>query len=186
MSRETHQPNLILVGFMGTGKSTVGPIVAQMMGRPFVDTDMLIEQEAGLSVSEIFALRGEAAFRVLESAACCKVANRDGLVVAIGGGALLDPRNLEILQGTGVLVLLSCETGVLVQRLTASAARGERPLLAGDVGERVTRLLNEREHIYAPIMLRIDTTSRTPLQVAETVLTLYQDATRAEIEVGAK
>lgn len=182
---QARRPNLILAGFMGTGKSTVGPILARIMDRTFMDTDSLIEQEAGLPVSEIFASRGEAAFRALEAAACRLVGESAGLVVAVGGGALLDARNRAALEATGVLVLLSCQAPALVQRLRESAERGERPLLAGDIGETVGRLLKEREPVYSSVRLRVDTTGRTPEQVAEAVLALYREAALVESKVGA-
>src|SRR4051794_10502177 len=117
-------PNLILAGFMGTGKSTVGPIVARALDMPFLDTDRLIEQQSGLPVSEIFARHGEPAFRVLEHEACHIVAAGASHVVAIGGGALLDPTSRTVLEATGVIVLLTCRSDVLVERLRESALRG--------------------------------------------------------------
>ena len=178
-----YEPNLVLAGFMGTGKSTVGPILARMLDRTFVDTDRVIEQDAHLTVSEVFARHGEAAFRALECDVCTQVAESAGLVVAVGGGALLDQRNRAALEATGVLVMLTCRTESLVQRLRESGERGERPLLGGDIGETVSRLLEERAPVYTSVALQVDTTNRTPENVAEAVLALYSDAVQARHRV---
>lgn len=186
MSVPQHEPNLILAGFMGTGKSTVGATLAQMMHRTFADTDVLIEHEAGMTVSEIFTVHGEAAFRVFERNACRQVAENSGQVVAIGGGALLDRHSRAILEASGVLVLLSCRADILVQRLAESAARGERPLLKGEIHETVSRLLEERHPVYSSVGLQVDTTCRTSEQVAKAVLVLYRRAVRVAVKAGIK
>lgn len=178
------EPNLILAGFMGTGKSTVGRIVADVLGRLFVDTDRLIEQDAGLSVSEIFARHGEPAFRALEREACLRVARVASHVAAIGGGALLDPSSKNALEATGVVVLLTCHPDVLIERLRGSAGRGERPLLASDFEANVARLLTEREPVYASVSLRIDTTGREPDETAEQVLAVYEAEVRQMTKAG--
>jgi shikimate kinase len=175
---EIRNPNIVLAGFMGTGKTTVGRLLARRLGRPFVDTDALIEEGAGMTVAAIFAGEGEAAFRRLESEVCRRVASSGGQVVALGGGALLDGGNRATLESAGVLVLLTCRPDTLVERLTESARRGERPLLRDDVEDTIGRLLEAREPVYSTVRLRVDTTERTPEEVAEEVLNLY----RHEIE----
>ncbi len=180
-----YEPNLVLAGFMGTGKSTIGPILARMLGRTFVDTDSLIEQDAHLTISEIFARHGEAAFRALESDVCTQLAKSAGLIVAVGGGALLDQRNRAALEATGVLVMLTCCIESLVQRLGNSVERGERPMLSGDIGETVSKLLEERAPVYSSVALQVDTTGRTPEQVAEAILALYTEAVPDKLNAGA-
>jgi shikimate kinase len=179
------EPNLVLAGFMGTGKTTVGQLLAASLGRPFVDTDALVEAAAGMTIAEIFARQGEAAFRAHEREACREVAGRRGLVVAIGGGALLDPANRAALEGSGVLVLLTCERQTLAARLRESARRGERPLLAGDLERTIERLLEQREPVYSAVRLQVDTTRATPQQVAEQVLGHYRDAIASPVRAGA-
>ena len=170
------QPNLVLAGFMGTGKSTVGQLLAHTLGMPFLDTDRVIEKEANLTVAQIFAGHGEATFRAWERDVCHKVVSTSGQVVALGGGALLDPGNRASVERAGVIVLLRCHPDVLVQRLTESAKRGERPLLLADIRETISRLLTEREPVYSAIQQQVDTTELTPEEVAGRVLALYEHA----------
>lgn len=121
--------NLVLAGMMGTGKSTVGALVAMRLARPFVDTDVLVEREAGASIADLFRERGERAFRDLEASAIRAVSSLRGQVVAVGGGALLRPDNVTALRGTGDIAVLDAEPEVLAGRV--AAAPGSRPLLAG-------------------------------------------------------
>src|SRR5215470_5572891 len=98
---------IVLMGFMGTGKSEVGRRLAQRLGRAFVDTDQLVEERAGKRVAAIFADDGEPAFRGLERTAVADAAARAGAVIAVGGGAVLDPENVRVLRAAGVLVHLT-------------------------------------------------------------------------------
>jgi shikimate kinase/3-dehydroquinate synthase len=168
------RPNLVLAGFMGTGKTTVGRLVAERLGMPFVDTDALIEADAGMSVREIFAREGEPHFRALEHEICMRVASESGQVIAVGGGALLDYNSHAALEKSGDIILLTCETETLLARLESSALRGERPLLEGDFKRSVSELLEARKAIYGRIMLRVDTTHLTPEAAASKVLELYE------------
>lgn len=172
--------NIVLAGFMGTGKSTVGRLVAARLGRPFVDTDQLVEAEAGMPIKKIFEVRGEAEFRILERIACLRVSTLRGHVVAVGGGALLDPANRAALEAGGVLVLLTCEADRLAERLEESALRGERPLLSGDFRERIAHLLDARRPVYDSVRLKVDTTHLNPEQVAREVITLYEAEARTQ------
>ena len=179
MSRPS--PNLVLAGFMGTGKSTVGPLVASAMGRAFVDTDAIVERDAGMTIRAIFATRGEPAFRALERQAVREAAGMDGVVMSIGGGALLDPENRRALEATGVIVLLVCESDMLVMRLEESMRRGERPLLGEDLRGSVERLLRAREPVYSLVRLKVDTTHLAPDEAADRVLALYRQAVQEEV-----
>ena len=168
------KPNLVLAGFMGTGKTTVGQLVAARLGMPFVDTDALIEAEEGMTVPGIFASKGEPHFRALEREVCMRVAHQAGKVVTIGGGALLDYDIHAALERNGILVLLTCEIDALLGRLKTSALRGERPLLDGDFRQKVNELLAARKPIYERVTLRVDTTHLTPAQAATEVMELYE------------
>jgi shikimate kinase len=178
MSRQT--PNLVLAGFMGTGKSTVGPLVARLLEWPFVDTDTLVEHEAGMPVREIFATFGEPAFRALERQALGKAGNMERVVISVGGGALLDPENRRTLEASGVVVLLTCQREALVSRLEASMRRGERPLLGDDLPGSIAALLKVREPVYSLVRLRVDTTHLTPDEVTDRVLELYRRTIQQE------
>ncbi len=131
-----------LVGVMGAGKTTTGRLAASLLGVPFRDTDELIESQAGMKISEIWARDGEEGFRALESAVIASLAGSDG-IVATGGGAVLDPDNRRAM--TGVVVWLTASPQTVADRVDSAG----RPLLAGSgVTERVATVLAEREAIY--------------------------------------
>jgi shikimate kinase len=114
----------------------------------------------------------------MERQAVREAANMVGVVMSIGGGALLDPENRRALEATGVIVLLVCESDTLVARLEESMRRGERPLLGENLRERVETLLEAREAVYSLVRLRVDTTHLAPEEAAERVLALYRQAVR--------
>lgn len=150
---------------MGAGKTTVGAACARRLGRRFVDVDDLVEADAGMSVAEIFEQSGEEDFRRRERRALqrtCSLA--EPLVVAPGGGAVLDPANREILGAAGVVVWLRAPVSVLVQRVEGSSSR---PLLADGALPTLARLEEEREAAYAGVATC--TVSSGDLSVAETV-----------------
>ena len=144
--------NLYLYGAPGSGKSTYGRHLAAVKGMPFVDLDAAIERRDGRKIPEIFAQAGEAAFRALEKAELKRVSATPGQVVALGGGALLDAESRQIAEATGRVVFLACAEDELLRRVAASR---ERPLLAGDAGERLRRLLAARREHYASFTERI-------------------------------
>lgn len=149
--------NLYLTGFMGVGKSAVGRALARRLRRPFVDLDAAIERRMGSTVADIFERRGETAFRRLERQTLAKAAKRKGVVVALGGGALLDARNRETVRRTGILVRLTCARRELVRRLRPQRAR--RPLLAGgSLDARVASLAAARRRAYGTADLTVSTT----------------------------
>jgi len=154
------RPTVYLTGFMGSGKSAVGRELARVLRRRFVDLDAAVEREAGTSVAALFEKRGEPAFRRLERRALQKVARTGGLVVALGGGALLDKRNLALVERNGILIRLTCSRRELVRRLRPS--RASRPLLAGgSLDARVARLLAARKGAHGDALWSVSTTGRT-------------------------
>jgi shikimate kinase len=158
------RPTIYLTGFMGTGKSVVGRELARLLRRPFVDLDLSIESAAGSSVASLFARRGEAAFRKLERKALLRAAKRQGVVVALGGGTLLDPRHRAVVA-KGLLVNLSCSRAELVRRL--GPARASRPLLAGgSLSARIGKLLSERRDAYGGADFNVSTTVNSPKAAA--------------------
>lgn len=160
-------PAIYLTGFMGAGKSAVGKELARLLRRPFVDLDLAIEREAGASVAALFARRGEAAFRRLERKALLRAAKRAGVVVALGGGTLLDPRHRAVVK-KGYLVTLSCSRAELVRRLGPS--RESRPLLAGgSLSARVRKLLAERRRAYEGSRCKVSTTVNSPKAAARII-----------------
>jgi shikimate kinase/3-dehydroquinate synthase len=164
--------NLIITGFMGTGKTKVGLEVARRLGREFVDMDALIEEWVGMAIPEIFAQRGEVFFRQQERQLCLELAQRRGLVIATGGGALIPEENRRALDASGLLVCLSCDVEETLRRL---AQAEDRPLLdVADRRERIEILLAERREVYSRIPHQIDTTGLTVEEVAEKVIELLE------------
>lgn len=156
--------NIVLVGFMGTGKSSVGKILAKKLGRRFVDVDAWIEDSERTKIRDIFESRGEAAFRVLEKAAIAHFSAEEGLVLTTGGGAVLDPDNLAALRTNGVIVALMATPETVYQRVRHSR---HRPLLNGeDMFSEIRRLMEIRRPHYEGADLRFDTDGCTAAQVA--------------------
>jgi shikimate kinase len=159
-----------LVGMMGAGKSAVGECLAKRLGRPFIDTDAEIERRAGLSIAEIFATRGEPAFRTLERDAIDRVVQAADAVVALGGGAIAQPDAARRLSARGTIVYLRAKPATLAKRIGAAAGR---PLLAGlDAAgrrRRITQLLAERVAHYETARIAIDTDGLDPERVAALV-----------------
>jgi shikimate kinase len=164
--------NLVLIGLMGSGKTTVGELLARRLERPLVDTDEMVEREAGKAIKEIFAEEGERGFRRHESEAIRRVAAIRGQVMAVGGGAVLDPGNVTQLSMTGDLVLLDAPPEVLSERLDETET-AERPLVADadDLTARLAHLLEERRGDYErAASLIVDTAGRDPEGIAEEIL----------------
>lgn len=159
---------IVLVGFMGTGKSSVGREIARRTGFPRFDTDQRVAAQFGCTVAEIFARHGEEAFRKAESAALMSVPKGDAVVVT-GGGILIRPENARAVRRLGVVAHLTCGRGVLLRRL---ARRQERPLLQGpDRVARIDALLEIRAPLYrAAADFEVDTTELTHAEVADAVL----------------
>lgn len=154
------QTVVTLIGLMGAGKSKVGRAAAAQLQRPFVDTDEMIANTAGMSIAEIFEREGEAAFRRRERTALAAALAHDGAVVSVGGGAVLDPAGVERMRAAGHVVWLYAEPETLAARLHKSVLRGDRPLLADDDPRHVLRrLLAQRRDAYtaaASMTLRTD------------------------------
>jgi shikimate kinase len=163
-------PQVILTGFMATGKTEVGRRLARRLGRPFVDVDGLVEASAGRSVAVIFASDGEARFRALERAAVVEACRVPEAVVATGGGTMLDPENRRRLAAAGPIVCLAAPAEEIVRRVGEHATR---PLLANGAGgdrlARVRELLTERAPVYALSTHTVDTTGLDVEQVVERV-----------------
>jgi len=159
--------NLVLTGFMGTGKTSVGRLVAERLGRPFVDMDALVEVRAGKPITRIFAEEGEPHFRAIEAALCRELSERSGLVIATGGGALIDPENRAVMAERGILVCLRADAEAVLSRVGSST---DRPLLqSADPQAAIARLLASREEAYAAIPWQVNTTGRSLEEIAEAV-----------------
>ncbi len=169
------QGNIVLVGFMGSGKSVVGRHLAERLGRKLVDVDSVV-QEAGHSIAEIFASEGEVGFRRRERQAVEKVARAKGTVIATGGGSVLDAHNVKALKRSGVLVYLDTSVDELVERLEGDV---DRPMLKGEEGvfgegelrRRVEGLLGKRKPIYEAVADHVVACNRrSPDEVANDIV----------------
>jgi 3-dehydroquinate synthase len=158
--------NVVLVGFMGSGKSTVGPHLARRLQRAFVDLDDLIEADAGRSVAEIFSGEGEAGFRERESRCLQRALERNGSVVAVGGGAPMREENWARIRDGNTVVALMAEPGELARRLNGSS---DRPLLQPGAPSVIASLLPSRLSRYLEADVVVKTDGIDPIEVAEQV-----------------
>lgn len=164
--------NIILTGFMGTGKSTVGRKLAQRLGRPFVDSDLLIEKDAGCSIAEIFTQQGEAAFRAYEEKLAKELAQQQGLVIATGGGLVMNPDNVKVLQSSGRIFCLSATPQEIYARIRQQSQI--RPLLKQPQPlQRITDLLQQREVVYRQFP-QLVTSGKTVDELVDELLMLVQ------------
>jgi len=168
----TDGAKIVLTGFMGTGKSTVGRLLAARRGWPFVDTDALIEKRRGKSVAAIFQDEGEAVFRAMEKALARELAGQHDIVVATGGKFMLAAENAKALSGSYVFCLTTSPAEILARVMADGQAR--RPLLAkalaGEAPEETIRaLLAERQVGYGRFPA-IDTSGKTPDEIADEIL----------------
>lgn len=165
--------HLYLTGFRGTGKTSVGRILAPALGRPLVDLDEIISSSAGKSIREIFDSGGESLFRDLETTALKKVAQTSSSVISLGGGAILRDENAAVIRQSGVCFWLDCDAETIAQRLAQDAATLEqRPSLTG-LGEleEIREMLKQRHSRYEQTSdHRVDTNQRSIEQVAESIL----------------
>ncbi|MGI6150016.1 MAG: 3-dehydroquinate synthase, partial [Limnochordia bacterium] len=144
-SRALFPFNIALIGFMGVGKSTVGPLLADALGREFIDLDRELERRWGMSISQMFAEVGEAEFRRRERELLQEVCRHEAFVIACGGGAVLEPANLAALKATSKLVLLTAPLDTIVERI---GHMGDRPLLGSDPYAAAAQLMAQRAPLY--------------------------------------
>lgn len=168
MAAAAGEPNVVLVGFMGTGKSAVGRALARRLRRPLMDTDSWVTAEAAMPIPALFAEFGEQAFRDLETAAARRVSTPSGLVVSTGGGILGRDENLELLRSGGVLICLEARPEVILRR---TAPWESRPMLktASDPAQAVRNLLAERAPRYALADWSLDSSGLSIPQVVDRI-----------------
>jgi shikimate kinase len=161
---------IFLCGFMGSGKTTIGKRLAEKLQYEFADTDLLIEDQLRMSVKDIFKLKGETVFREMEQNVLSRLLSKpDPVVIALGGGLLLDSTNLRDILYDGVLVYLKCTLTVIKERLRNTA---NRPLLETDNWEflHTMRLIN-----YGFASITVDVSSKTPEQIIDEINPRLQD-----------
>jgi len=160
--------NIVLTGFMGTGKSEVGKRLAKALGYKFIDTDELIEKEAKLRITEIFERKGEPFFRDLETITIKRVASMDKAVIAAGGGAVLRKENMDVLEKTGVVVCLRAAPEKIIERLKGDETR---PLLkVKDPLAKIKEILDSRQKYYERCSISVDTSVLSPEEIVREIL----------------
>nr|MDO8110862.1 shikimate kinase [Candidatus Sigynarchaeota archaeon] len=167
--------NICLVGFMGTGKTKAGRIVAAKLGKKFVETDELIEKAAKKSIPKIFSEDGEIRFREIEIATIKAASTIENAVFSLGGGAVLNSINIMYMRRGAVIICLSARPDIIHQRIIADG-KENRPLLAKpDPKAEIERLLALRAPFYvSATSLLIDTSSMTPDEVAIAIIDMYE------------
>ncbi|NBV37952.1 MAG: shikimate kinase [Verrucomicrobia bacterium] len=166
------QPNLILAGMMGTGKSALGRQLAHRWQRPFLDTDDLIEKAEGMSVAEIFAKHGEDYFRQCEKKIMEEKIPSKGAIVACGGGLVVPPGMAELVRRKGIVVTLFASVETIVRR---TSNKTHRPLLVGEDNEKKIRdLMQQREKAYLNAGIAVYTDGRSLQQLCLIVERVYE------------
>lgn len=161
---------IVLIGFMGTGKSTVGKRLAKLLEWDFIDTDLDVERITGLSVSEIFRRHGEMRFRSEEVLAVRRLVGLEHCVVATGGGTMLDPENWTALTTDSIIIALYASLDTILERV---GNKNGRPLLKNN-REELENLWLKRQKIYAKAHLTIDTTEKDIEEVADEILNILR------------
>lgn len=163
--------NVVLIGFMGTGKTSTGKMLAAKLGAAFIDMDQKIEEETGMSIPDMFAQKGEAYFREQEHKLVQRLSVRRNAVISTGGGTVKNPDNVALLKDSGVIVCLSASVDTILER---TSHRGTRPVLDNeDHGNRrqaVEKLMKERRALYKQSDFTVDTSELSPLQVVDCIV----------------
>ncbi|MFO1050188.1 MAG: shikimate kinase [Geminicoccaceae bacterium] len=171
--------SLVLVGLMGAGKTSIGRRLAKTLGAPFVDADEEIVAAAGLSIPDIFALYGEARFRELERRVVARLLDAETVVLALGGGAFIDPDTRARVAERAVSVWLRADLETLLAR--TSRKRGSRPLLeSGDPREILAGLMERRYPIYAEADFTVDSQTEPHEIVVDRILVMVEQAAKRQ------
>jgi shikimate kinase len=171
---DVKKQNIILCGFMGTGKTSVGKKLAAMTGYHFLDMDAAIVKEEGMSIPQIFSTRGEPAFRVLEAGMAKRITDLERHVIATGGGTIVNQDNLDLLKSCGIVVTLTASIPVILERVGSGQ---DRPMLHDDDRiERITSLLKKRAAAYAQADIVIDTSKLSIEEVAVNLLARLRES----------
>lgn len=162
--------NIVLIGFMAVGKTTVGTYLAAKSKMKFVDTDRLIEERYQLSVAEIFEKYGEEEFRKAEKQVAEELSQKKKLVIATGGGMVKSQENMDFLRKNAVVVYLSSSVDKIINN---AGQTGKRPLLVGKTREQIVEMIRQRQPYYEQCDLKIDVTHLTAQQTADKILSYY-------------
>lgn len=164
--------NIVITGFMGTGKSVVAKELARKLKMEFIDMDRIIEERQGTSIADIFAGYGEKYFRAQENKLVKELSKEENMVIATGGGTLLSSDNARVLSQRGQIICLYADSQTIYNRLKR---KNNRPLLNGEnILDKINHLMKERKKIYDNIKWKIDTTSITTREVVDKVINLLK------------
>ncbi len=164
--------NIIITGFMGTGKSVVAEKLARKLEMEFIDMDQIIEERQGMSISDIFGRYGEEYFREQENKLVKKLSQKENMVIATGGGTFLSSDNTRILSQKGKIICLYADSQVIYNRVKR---KNNRPLIKGNnILNKINHLLKERKRIYDNIKWKIDTTNLTTREVVDKIINLLK------------
>ncbi|NTU42483.1 MAG: shikimate kinase [Nitrospirales bacterium] len=168
--------NIVLTGFMGTGKTEVGRMLAERLGFALIDADSEIEREQGIAITEIFQRSGEAGFRDIEADVIRRLSERGRTVISTGGGAVLRQENMDNLRKKGVIVCLTASAETIYNRICTDTGR---PLLqVEDPKAKIRELLDFRKPFYEKADIMIDTEGKTPHEVTEEIIVRFQEQGR--------
>ena len=160
--------NIIITGFMGTGKSVVAKELARKLKMEFIDMDRIVEERHGMSISNIFDRYGERYFRAQENKLVKELSRKENMVIATGGGTLLSSDNARILNQRGQIICLYADSQAIYNRVKR---KNDRPLLNGEnILDKINHLLKERKKIYDNIKWKIDTTNFTIREVVDKII----------------
>jgi shikimate kinase len=169
--------NIILVGFMGTGKTVVGRRLAAKLDKKFVDTDMEIERVTGMPVARLIKKHGEIRFRSEETLALKRISKLDNIVVATGGGIVLNKENVDLLKNMGKIICLTAAPEIIKERIER---RNNRPLLGKDTSiEKIKELLSQSEEFYKEADFVVDTTD---LQIDDVINKIFEFLQNADLK----
>ncbi len=160
--------NIVLTGFMGTGKTAVGKELTRLLNLKLIDVDTEIEKSEKITINEIFQRFGEPRFREIETEMIKKISQQKNVIISTGGGAVLKQENMDILRENGVIICLMATPETILKRTSNS---DERPLLkVENPFEKIKQLLDFRRPYYEKADIMIDTENKTPLQIAEEII----------------
>ena len=164
--------NIIITGFMGTGKSAVAKELAQKLGMKFIDMDKTIEERQGMTISDIFTRYGEQYFREQENKLAKELSSKENMVIATGGGTFISSDNIKILSRKGKIICLYADSKSIYERLKIE---NNRPLLKGEnVLDKINYLLEKRKKVYDNFHLKVDTSNLSIQGVVEQIIKLLK------------
>ena len=164
--------NIIITGFMGTGKTVVAKELAQKLKMEFVDMDQIIEERQGIRITAIFKIYGEEYFRKLENKLVKELSQKENMVIATGGGTFLSLDNLKILNQKGKIICLYADSQTIFNRVKRE---NKRPLIKGDnISNKINRLLEKRKKIYDNFKWKVDTTNLNVSEVVDKIISFLE------------